>query len=509
MARKASLEARIGLNSSAFTRGLAGLRRSAARFAAGFGRAIASAGATLLKLGVAGVAAATAGLAVLIKKTATYGDVIDKMSKRTGTSVEFLQKLKHAAELGGSSLESMEKGIRTLAKSTAEAGDGIATYSDEFDKLGVSVRNTEGNLKSTEDIFVEVAEALAKVENSTERVAIAQALLGRSGTQVLAIMADGAKGFAEAMQEAEDLGLIMSQQDISNAAKMNDELTRTKGLLGGLGRGFAARFLPAVNAALIAFRGKIKALQDEGIFAKFTVNVEKGAAMLFAAGEAFSKSTNKLSTIGSVLLLAFQAGSKIFVLELKKVFQKTKLGRSVVGKADPNENVGNIVSDFKGGLNDILQEMGSGVVSDGNFTDLVLKYQQLIDDARAKIAKVGAKDSNRNTGGVRVRPGDLDENDKPFLPTQKRDANGEIMEVKLAEGEKLQDVRGQEKLAEDNAPLERSFSDLRRIGANVIAGAKGNNVPEKQLGVLEKMHKAMMELVAVEKSKTGDRGAQF
>jgi len=497
MARKASLEARIGLNSSAFTRGLAGLRRSAARFAAGFGRAIASAGKALLVLGIAGVAAASAGLAVLIKKTADYGDVIDKMSKRTGTSVEFLQKLKHAAELGGSSLANMEKGIRTLAKSTAEAGDGMATYADEFDKLGVSVRNADGDLKSTEAIFVEVAEALAKVESSTERVAIAQTLLGRSGTQVLAIMADGAKGFAEAMQEAEDLGLIMSAQDIKNAAEFNDQITRTKGLLGGLGRGFAARFLPALNAALVAFRGKIKELQDEDFFVEIGAKLETGAATLIAAFTVFSKSTDKLATIANLFRAAFEFGGQFLSNKISEAFGNTAIGKLFGGIG----KLGATAPTFVGGASGAQQDR-IDITSEG---------------AGAKVKAALA------AGGAEVAAlwrGEYRKTNAEVLADWKTSFDGIMAEMESSAGISIEDAMAQAveqiKAAKDalagakkaKEPADRQFDELRKIGANIIGGAR-NNVPEKQLSVMEKMQKDMRELVATVKSRSTDRGAQF
>jgi hypothetical protein len=57
-------------------------------------------------------------------------------------------------------------------------------------------------------------------------------------------------------------------------------------------------------------------------------------------------------------------------------------------------------------------------------------------------------------------------------------------------------------------PADRQFDELRKIGANIIGGAR-NNVPEKQLSVMEKMQKDMRELVATVKSRSTDRGAQF
>lgn len=482
MAKKARLEARIGLNSTAFQRGLAKLRRAAGRFAKGFGRALASAGKALAILSIAGIAAAVAGITLLIKRTAAYGDVIDKMAKRTGTSVEFLQKLKHAAELGGSSLEGMEKAIRTLAKATTEADDGMATYSDEFDKLGVSVRNTSGQLKNTETIFVEVAKALAKVENSTARVSIAQQLLGRSGTQVLAIMADGADAFVDAMQEAEDLGLIMSPQDVKNAAEFTDQMTRTKGVLAGIGRNFAAALLPSLNAALVTFRQRVQELRATGLFVEVRANIEKGAAMFMAAAELFARAPNKLQIIGTMIVSAFVVGTEIFTNGLKKAMAETAVGKLLGLGAGAVRGAGAAAGGLSTGQSGL--ETGKQIADawrDNGIkssTEIAAKFKKDMSDVFAGVA---AEQGTTIAELVAKYTKAIDENAK-----------------KLAAAGGGGDAAKQQ------------FSELRKIGANIIGGNAVKGVEEKQLSQLEKMRKSMSDLVQIVRDRNQRRtGAQF
>jgi hypothetical protein len=112
------------------------------------------------------------------------------MSKRTGLAIDFLQKLKHAAELGGASLGDFDVVIRRLSQGALDASRGLKSANQDFDLLGVTIRAQNGELKTSEELFMDVAKALAGVQNSTERVAIATRLLGRSGSRVLPMLTD-------------------------------------------------------------------------------------------------------------------------------------------------------------------------------------------------------------------------------------------------------------------------------------------------------------------------------
>jgi len=154
------------------------------------------------------------------------GDALDKMSGRVGTSVEFLSALSHAAAIGGTDINTLENGIKRLARSAYDAGNGSKEASDAFAELGVSATDGNGNLKETEQLFRESVGALGNVENATKKAALAQVLFGRAGTKMLPMLKDGADGMNAVMEEAKALGLVMSTEDATAAAELTDSWTR-------------------------------------------------------------------------------------------------------------------------------------------------------------------------------------------------------------------------------------------------------------------------------------------
>lgn len=151
-----------------------------------------------------------------------FGDQLDKMSERTGMSVRMLRELQVAADLGGTSLEEAEPGIKKLQVSLFALRSGGAQAAFVFQRLGL----TWDNLKdlSPDDQFRLVAERLSQVDNATMRAALAQKILGRSGTMLLPMITS----MEQARRAIAAFGLEVTEADTKSAAKLNDTLALMK-----------------------------------------------------------------------------------------------------------------------------------------------------------------------------------------------------------------------------------------------------------------------------------------
>jgi hypothetical protein len=198
-----------------------GLRNAQARLRS-FGAGVRRIGAGITAVG----AVITATLGAMVKHFAQAGDALDKMSARVGVSVEFLSALSHAADLGGSNIDDLEKGVRRLQRSAFDASQGLKAPSDAFDMLGVSVTDTNGALKDTEALFLDTVAALSAVESHTEKAALAQILFGRSGTALLPMLKGGKEALLANMEAAQQLGIVMSTEDADAAAVLTDAWTK-------------------------------------------------------------------------------------------------------------------------------------------------------------------------------------------------------------------------------------------------------------------------------------------
>lgn len=218
--------------------GATGLLKSTAATAARIGTNIAQFAAGTLLAG--GIRNATAALFDF----SNQGDAIHKMAGRTGASTEALSQLAHAAGLSGTSIETVEKGMRKLNELTVDAASGSKSAAAALRSVGLSADQLQG-LAPDEQLRA-VAEALSRVTDTGQRAALAADLLGKSGAEMLPMMEGGAEGIRDMMAEADKLGLTMSGEQAEAAAKFNDAWSRTTAAAGAAGRMIGTALAPAM-----------------------------------------------------------------------------------------------------------------------------------------------------------------------------------------------------------------------------------------------------------------------
>jgi hypothetical protein len=207
------------------------------------------AGVKKLAVGLAAMfgtgAAAVAGLDRMLKQTAALGDNIAKTSKQIGVNAQRLQELRFAANLAGASNEDVTTGFRRLQASAKEAGDGTKSYVDDFRALGVEVRDGNNQLKSAEQLILEVADGMKnRLKTDTERTAIAQTLLGRSGTKLIPLLKQGSAAIQEQTARARELGEVYDEQLLVQSEDFVDAQRELQGAFQGLRNIIAREFLP-------------------------------------------------------------------------------------------------------------------------------------------------------------------------------------------------------------------------------------------------------------------------
>lgn len=213
-----------------------------------------------------GVSLSVAGFATMIKSAIDAADQLNKLSQKIGISVEALSTLRFAAQLSDVSLETLQKGIKGLSQNIAEANTGIGDGAQVFEALGVSVKNADGTMKSTEAVLLQVADVFANLEDGAVKTALAVKLFGKSGMDMIPFLNQGAAGISQLTAEAERLGLKLTTETARSAEAFNDNLTALKASSSSLGIALARDFLPELTNITNAMReaaneaGTLKAL---------------------------------------------------------------------------------------------------------------------------------------------------------------------------------------------------------------------------------------------------------
>jgi len=272
-----------------------GLRAAQKRLQA-FGEGLRSIGT---RLGAIGASALTA-LFGTAKTFADMGDSLDEMSARTGVGVETLSELGFAAELAGADMETLETGIRKMQKTISEAIGGSKSAADALAQLGLSVAELKG--LNPEQQFKLIADRISRITDPTLRAALAMEVFGKSGTRLLPLIQDGAKGLAKFQEQARALGLTVSTQAAKDAAVLADALDTVwrvlKQAVFTIGSALAPTITELANKvtrAVVAFMNWVK--ENKAL----VVTVFQVAAGVAAAGAALITLGVAASALGAAL----------------------------------------------------------------------------------------------------------------------------------------------------------------------------------------------------------------
>lgn len=199
-------------------------------------------------VGAAAAAAAAAGLAAMVKSSVNAADAARKAAQGAGVTTEAFTGLQHAAELSGVSSDKLSSSLGRFNKTISEAAKGSKSQAQVFADMGLSVTDAEGRLKSADKMLLEVAGKFAGYEDGASKAALAQELFGKGGAAMIPLLNQGADGIASMTQQAERLGLVISDETAAAAEQFNDSLT----VLGAVGRGVSNTMmkdmLPAMNS---------------------------------------------------------------------------------------------------------------------------------------------------------------------------------------------------------------------------------------------------------------------
>ncbi len=233
-----ALRVNLGIGTAAFDKGLGGARANLARFAATAAKAMAVA--------AAGITAAVAGIGIGIKHAIDQADDMGKAAQRIGIPIEQLSRLAHVADLSGVSMETLGGAVARLSRNMADVASGAGQQAGRaFQRLGISVRNADGTLRSSQEVLTEVAERFSRLPDGAAKTATAMQLFGRAGAELIPLLNSGADGLQEMMQEADKLGLVIDQNTSAAAERFNDNLTRLGRVKDGIIMRLTAKLLPA------------------------------------------------------------------------------------------------------------------------------------------------------------------------------------------------------------------------------------------------------------------------
>lgn len=196
---------------------------------------------------ILGIGAMISGLVKCSMASAELADELITLSNQTGISTDELQKMQYASKFLDVDVQTMTGSINKMVRSMNEARDGSGNASEAFKKLRIRVTDSRGALRDQNDVFAEVIDKLKNVKNETERDALSMQIFGRSAQELNPLIKAGSEGLKEYYEEAEKLGIVMSEEDVMALGQMQDAWDKMQSSFDAVKNQLALALLPVLT----------------------------------------------------------------------------------------------------------------------------------------------------------------------------------------------------------------------------------------------------------------------
>ena len=370
----------------------------------------------------AGAAIAAGSVAVAIQRTADkFNDLGDVVSRVGNATVKELDRLGYVAELTGSDANTATASFENLSRTIGEAAQGIGRGALVFEKLGLSAKDAQGNVKTTTQVLDEIKvkiKDLSKAEQSAyiQRLGLDRSMIGMLTSDTTEII-DQYNNRTEALginvDEAAELG-----------AKYNDAIKVTERGFDDIITAFVLRVLPSITTAI----ERVSKLIDENagliksyvepIAAAVSIGADLVTGFITGVGKLFKvlgkwpvyigavtvawkllNAVFKASPIGRIITLVMGLVTAIGLL-IDDYETWKEGGKSLFG------NLWGYVEKFANGLMFVWDKL-AGLLEHGckeiaalfkglftfDFSDAIAESQKFMDDFYALIKPIGDKAS--------------------------------------------------------------------------------------------------------------------
>lgn len=241
------------------------------------------------------------GLEAAVNKALEFQRASILMSQQLGISTQQAGGFVFQANALGIAVDTVTEAYRTfadrLARATGLFGEqtkGSRDMAKAMAELGISLVDADNNVRSMSEILPEVADKFQEMGPGIRTTAIATALFGQRADEMLPILLQGSEGIAKMTEEAQKLGLAMTDDASQAAVELKTSLGELNlstqsisaslaALAGGPLKGFA------ILMSDVAFSIRQATVFDQALFASLMA-LPQGVAAAKQAFDDFIKS---------------------------------------------------------------------------------------------------------------------------------------------------------------------------------------------------------------------------
>jgi len=401
----------------------------------------------------AALGVAAAGFAVFKGITAINDRIaeMDDLAKRARTvgaaTEEGFAGFQVATQLlaeGGLSAQEADRAFNNLQLRLAEGAKGNKAYAEIMGKLGDSVMDANGDLKTAPELFESVATA---VQDGTLSIDEASKILGqRVGPKIVGIFTDLAAGGTDVKTALEDVAAntnIIPLDAAKNAEVFGDTMERIRQVLGKVMTEAITPLLPLLvqlaENALAALPPIIEKVQ-KGFAAAQPIFEAIGVVLTDVVFPIIGLLADGLITLLEALGPIYEKALPIFKTTLEAVSNAIEvIVEKITGFIDGVKEVGETISDITGGVKDKVSDLASGVGD--SFTSMADNMKSKAADAKDGVLRFFGIMEHEAVGGsiipdmVRAIIGEFETMRSTMISKTKEAGKGVIKELDLVKGE--------------------------------------------------------------------------
>lgn len=210
-----------------------------------------TAGAAIVALAAAGGTTWAATVAAADASVA-----LDSFSKQIGINVERLQAWQNVAVSTGMEADEFSEALRDM---NIELSDAATGGKDDLAQLlrrvGISARDSSGNIRNANDVFLEFADAIARQTDPMIQYRMAILAFGEdTGARILPILRQGSEAFRESEEAMKAAGSAITDRQISRLKDFRNQWALVKQSFSALSISVLSGLAPSLSKLAQGFQ---------------------------------------------------------------------------------------------------------------------------------------------------------------------------------------------------------------------------------------------------------------
>jgi hypothetical protein len=196
-----------------------------------------------------GAVAAAAGITKLTVDMGAQATEIERQAALLNLTRKEYQEWRYVSEQLGATQRDLADAFLQINDIAQRAIDGSGEGTAAFQRIGLAVDKLKG--KNPSQLFDLIADAVQNAADKGKAMAAVSQLLGEEAARQFGpALVKGAAGIRAMREEAEKLGVVMSDEQLVALQRVSTQWKRSTGILKGLRNELAVRLAPAVERIL-------------------------------------------------------------------------------------------------------------------------------------------------------------------------------------------------------------------------------------------------------------------